>query len=208
MEEKLDGYYRAANRKAFIINHILSQIPGGLRAWNKDNNSSYLLDKEEAYQRIGQKLRDIRKVRLTSTARNVPPPRQATKERKAALALRTQQQVKETENREEETKKRKDEEEKAPPAKKPKLARKPALPLSSATRTTPPRRQSAVTRQTTVPRQSPSRDITPNVVKDELIATLRSEIVRLRELLKNQDLELQALRMLKGNPLAPKDASS
>ena len=51
------------------------------------------------------------------------------------------------------------------------------------------------------PRQSPARgDITPDHIKDELIVTLRSEILRLRQVVRDQGMELQALRTLKGNP--------
>lgn len=146
--QNMTAYSKSKNRRDFIISKILSQLPGGLYAWDKEKNRARLLDEDEASTRLTQRIRDMKK---TFRPTLPLPPREVSKRKapKTKIAQDHQTEV-------------------PPPA---------------------------------FPRQSPARgDITPDHIKDELIVTLRSEILRLRQVVRDQGMELQALRTLKGNP--------
>ena len=193
LDDNIEGYYRAENRRLYIIDNILSEIPGGLRVWDKGLKRSVLLEKEDAYRRVAQKIRDMKKYRpdVDNVSPSPPPPTRRAAKRKPSKVESTV------------------EAEPQPQPKKPKVVRKVASKPSPklAARTVPrqlalrPKPPSSAPSTESGPRQSPMRDITPDQVKDELIVTLREEIDRLRVLVRNQDMELQALRMLKGNPV-------
>lgn len=187
LDNNIEGYYDAENRRLFIINNILSKIPGGLRAWDKTEKLSVQLDEEDAYRRVAQKIRDMKKnhPNLKDTSPPPDPPTRRAAKRKSfkvdsVLQSETQTQVKKT-----------------------KVVRKVASkPASKPVAKLAPRPKSSFSAPSdTVPRKSPMRDITPDQVKDELIVTLREEIDRLRGLVRDQDMELHALRMLKGSPM-------
>ena len=194
LDSNIQGYYSARSRRLYIIDNILSKIPGGLRVWDKSLKRSVLLEKEDAYRRVAQKIRDMKKYRPGVTKIATPPPPPPTRR----AAKRKPSKVESTV-----------ESEPQPQPKKPKVVRKavskpapkPAARAALrqlALRPKPPPSAPSVESGT---RKSPMRDITPDMVKDELIVTLREEINRLRVLVRNQDIELHALRMLKGNSM-------
>lgn len=185
--KNMQDYYNARNRRLFIINNILRLIPGGLRAWDKQKNQSFLLDEEEAYRRVAQKIRDMKKSRPDITVpQNAPPapaPAPAAAVPTRRLPKRKATKVPEAAPAEPE-----------PAPKKSKVLRK--LAPKPAPRSEAPVHRPTIT---DARRQSPMRDITPDQVKDELISSLRTEITRLRTLVRNQDMELHALRTLQGS---------
>jgi len=157
LAKNITAYSKSKNRRDFIVSNILSQLPGGLYVWDKEKNHARLLDEEEAYNRLTQRIRDMKK-----TLRPLPP-REVSK-RKAPKTKIAQDHLLQQK------------------AKMQRMEKTEGPPLAS-------------------PRQSPARgDITPDHVKDELIVALRSEILRLRQVVRDQGMELQALRTLKGNP--------
>lgn len=186
IDNSIDKYYNSSNRKKYIITNILTRIPGGLRAWDKTRDCSYLLDEDEAVRRVAQKIRDIKKNRVSATTLRPPSPvsSTATKCRTSLKPIVSVDNVCVT---------------------KKKNASKGFEPPKTTTDASKKRRRvmdqnSESTSLTRCPPAS-SRDITPTTVKDELIITLRSEIVRLRTVILGQEMELRALRSLEGIPM-------
>lgn len=79
------GYMASRKKRAYVQEHILNHIPGGLKIWKgKSPWKGYLvtMDDHEAYEKIAQVMRDRRKTRRfsrvssspTTTTTTPPPP--------------------------------------------------------------------------------------------------------------------------------------
>jgi hypothetical protein len=69
LDSCVDKYIDARNKREFVKEEILVKLPGGLHVYDKDTGDLYLPDELEAFERVAQKLRDIKKFRLNSIKR-------------------------------------------------------------------------------------------------------------------------------------------
>jgi hypothetical protein len=70
LESCVDKYIDARSKREFVKEEILSKIPGGLHIFDKQTGELYLADEMEAFDRVSQKLRDIKKFRLNGIKRS------------------------------------------------------------------------------------------------------------------------------------------
>ena len=69
LESCVDKYIDARNKREFVRDEVLIKIPGGLYVFDKDTGDLYTPNDLEAFERVAQKLRDIKKFRLNSIKR-------------------------------------------------------------------------------------------------------------------------------------------
>ena len=65
----VDGYVTEGpdGKRKFVKEHILDQIPGGLHIYRKETGQIYKPDENDAFARVSQRIRDIKKNRLRAT---------------------------------------------------------------------------------------------------------------------------------------------
>lgn len=90
LDSCVDKYIDARNKREFVRDEVLIKIPGGLYVFDKDTGDLYTPNDLEAFERVAQKLRDIKKFRLNSikraTAGNEGKPGRKTKKPTATTA--------------------------------------------------------------------------------------------------------------------------
>jgi len=65
IESCVDGYLAAGSHKRhFVKENILDKIPGGLFVHHKEKEHIYQPEEQEAFERVAQKIRDIKKYRM------------------------------------------------------------------------------------------------------------------------------------------------
>ena len=71
LENCVAGYLTEGPRgkRKFVKEHILDKIPGGLHVYCKETGQIYKPDETDAFYRVSQRLRDIKKYRLNATKR-------------------------------------------------------------------------------------------------------------------------------------------
>ena len=69
LENCVAGYLTEGPRgkRKFVSEHILDKIPGGLHVYCKETGEIYKPDETDAFYRVSQRLRDIKKYRLNAT---------------------------------------------------------------------------------------------------------------------------------------------
>lgn len=66
LEENVDAYITSTRKRQFVKN-LLAQIPGGIKIYSKTLRHVYDPEENEAFHRVAQKLRDIKKYRKKRT---------------------------------------------------------------------------------------------------------------------------------------------
>jgi len=69
LEDSVDGYIQSNSKRHFVKEEILAKIPGGLKVHSKERGHIYEPSDTEAFDRISQKLRDIKKKRLSDMSK-------------------------------------------------------------------------------------------------------------------------------------------
>ena len=86
------GYVATIAKRAYVQEHILNRIPGGLKMWkgrSPTNGCLVALDDHDAYEKIAQVLRDRKKARRRHQTPPPPPcPTTPSPSRRAKLGLR------------------------------------------------------------------------------------------------------------------------
>lgn len=69
VENCVAGYLTegSGGKRKFVKEHILDKIPGGLHVYCKETGQIYKPDETDAFSRVSQKLRDVKKYRLEAT---------------------------------------------------------------------------------------------------------------------------------------------
>ena len=83
----MEGYIASNSKREFVKHKILDKIPGGIKVFSKEKGTIYTPDVHEAFDRVSQKIRDIKKYRLKAAnqAANGGPRRISQKQKGECL---------------------------------------------------------------------------------------------------------------------------
>ena len=77
----MEGYISSQSKREFVKEKILDRIPGGLKVFSKEKGEVYVPDSHEAFDRVSQKIRDIKKYRLKAANQAAAGPRRVSQKR-------------------------------------------------------------------------------------------------------------------------------
>ena len=81
LQDNVEEYVASSTKRQFVKENILDKIPGGLKIFSKEKGEAYTPDLNEAFDRVSQKIRDIKKRRIQVAMGAASRPRRVTEKR-------------------------------------------------------------------------------------------------------------------------------